>query len=125
MLHCIKPWVLDATSGTRDPQDDLGGWAMSAPLTKAQMAFELPRLSYIHTLTEEPAATPRPEQGFGIWLKGRIEAFRLWRESQRALADLSGMTDRELSDVGLTRADCARLFDNRLNVDLRTRVRAF
>jgi uncharacterized protein YjiS (DUF1127 family) len=94
-------------------------------MTKAQIAFELPQLSYVHTLRDEPVAAPRPEQGFATWLKGRIAAFRVWRENQRALAELNNMTERELLDVGLTRADCVRLFDNRFNMDLRARARVF
>jgi uncharacterized protein YjiS (DUF1127 family) len=98
---------------------------MSAPLTKAQMAFELPQLSYVHTLTDEPVARPVQTESFATWLKGRVAAFRAWRENRLAMAELSNMTDRELLDVGLTRADCARLFDNRFNLDLRARARAF
>ena len=41
---------------------------MSAPITKSQMAFELPKLSYIDTSLEEPAilAPARPVDGPGL-----------------------------------------------------------
>src|SRR3954452_6163909 len=102
---------------------------MSAPLSKSQMAFELPKLSYIDTRWEEPAvkpqATPTREPGFASWLASRVAAFQAWRQETRALAELHCMSDRELFDVGLNRGDFDRIFDNRLNQDLRSRGRAF
>jgi uncharacterized protein YjiS (DUF1127 family) len=101
---------------------------MSAPMTKGQMAFELPRLSYIDTRWEEPEvqpdAEPRREHGFGSWFAARVAAYRTWRENARALAELSKMTDRELFDVGLNRGDLDRMFDDRYNQDLVSRRRA-
>ena len=102
---------------------------MSAPLTKSQMAFDLPKLSYIDTRWEEPAVQPAPtpvrEHGVGSWIAGRVAAFRGWRAQTRAMAELQGMSDRELVDVGLNRGDFDRVFDNRFNKDLRSRGRAF
>ena len=102
---------------------------MSAPLTKSQMAFDLPKLSYIDTRWEEPAVQPEvrpaPRPGFASWLAGRVQAFRAWRSHGRALAELSRMSDRELFDVGLNRGDFDRIFDNRFNQDLRSRGRTF
>ena len=96
---------------------------MSAPLTKSQMAFELPHLSYIDTRWEEPAAQPAVEpvreRGFASW----VAAFRTWRENARARAELNNMTDRELFDVGLNRGDLDRMFDDRFNRDLLERSR--
>ena len=102
---------------------------MSAPMTKGQMAFELPSLSYIDTRWEEPAtqsdAQPAREHGFAAWVAARVEAFRAWRDSARALAELNNMSDRELFDVGLNRGDFDRVFDNRFNQDLKLRGRSF
>ena len=98
---------------------------MSAPLTKSQMAFELPHLSYIDTRWEEPevlpAVEPVREHGFASWVAAWVRGFRTWRQNARALTELSGMTDRELLDVGLTRGDFRRVFDNRYNRDLLAR----
>jgi uncharacterized protein YjiS (DUF1127 family) len=98
-------------------------------MTKGQMAFDLPKLSYIDTSWEEPAVQPetepRREHGFAAWLAGRIAAFRTWRADMRALAELNNMSDRELFDVGLNRGDVVRIFDDRFNEDLRSRGRAF
>jgi uncharacterized protein YjiS (DUF1127 family) len=102
---------------------------MSAPMTKSQLAFELPPLSYIDTRWEEPdvhpVSVPVRKHGFASWIAARVAAFRTWRENARALAELRGMSDRELLDVGLNRGDCQRIFDSRFNSDLLTRGRVF
>lgn len=97
---------------------------MSAPITKGQMAFELPKLSYIDTSLEEPAVrtVARPARRSGIF--GWLQGFNAWRAENRALAELNALSDRELSDVGLNRGDFSRLFDSRYNADLRARGRA-
>jgi|HubBroStandDraft_1064217.scaffolds.fasta_scaffold440103_1 uncharacterized protein YjiS (DUF1127 family) len=102
---------------------------MSAPMTKGQMAFELPKLSYIDTRWEEPVvqAVPLPvrEHRFAAWMASRIAAFRAWRENDRARAELNSMSDHELLDLGLNRGDFDRIFDQRFNQDLMARSRAF
>jgi uncharacterized protein YjiS (DUF1127 family) len=96
-------------------------------MTKSQLAFELPPLSYIDTRWEEPdvqtSIVPVRKHGFASWVAARAAAYRTWRENSRALAELSGMSDRELFDVGLTRGDLHRVFDDRLNRDLMERRR--
>jgi uncharacterized protein YjiS (DUF1127 family) len=97
-------------------------------MTKSQMAFELPRLSYIDTRWEEPvvqpAVEPVREHGFASWIAARVAAYRTWRENVRARAELNNMTDRELFDVGLNRGDLRRVFDDRFNRDLLKRSSA-
>jgi uncharacterized protein YjiS (DUF1127 family) len=100
---------------------------MSAPMTKSQMAFELPKLSYIDTRWEEPAVQPvvQPvrEHGFASWIAARVAAFRVRRANARALTELNVMSDRELLDLGLNRGDLNRILDDGLNQDLRSRGR--
>jgi uncharacterized protein YjiS (DUF1127 family) len=100
---------------------------MSAPMTKGQLAYELPPLSYIDTRWEEPAVQPAVvpvrKHGFASWIAARVATYRNWRENARALAELGSMSDRELFDVGLTRGDLHRMFDDRLNQDLLARSR--
>jgi len=102
---------------------------MSAPMTKSQMAFELPSLSYIDTRWEEPAVQPitQPvrEHGFASWIAARVAGFRAWRERAKAMSELNLMSDRELLDLGLNRGDFNRMFDDRLNMDLRLRGRSY
>jgi uncharacterized protein YjiS (DUF1127 family) len=102
---------------------------MSAPMTKSQMAFELPTLSYIDTRWEEPAVQPTVQpvrkRGFASWIAARFSAFVAWREQARARAELGNMSDRELFDLGLNRGDVERIFDERFNQDLRSRGRSY
>ena len=102
---------------------------MSAPLTKSQMAFDLPQLSYIDTRWEEPEAQPAVEpvrkRGFAAWIASRVASYRTWRENSIARGELNCMTDRELFDVGLNRGDLDRVFDDRFNRDLLERSRTF
>jgi len=97
---------------------------MSAPIAKDQFVFELPNLTYVDAHLEEanlrlplPAEKPRG-------LRALIVGFRAWRERQAALAELDLMTDHELMDIGLTRADVHRVFSNDDNQDLRDRSAA-
>jgi uncharacterized protein YjiS (DUF1127 family) len=83
---------------------------MSSPTAKNQLAFQRPLLSYVDAHQEEPElGTPvQPRKSRGI--VALIAAFKTWREKRTDMALLSTMTDRELSDIGLTRSDLGRLF---------------
>ncbi len=97
---------------------------MSALTSKSQFAFELPNLTYIDASLEEAnfraPAVPSKPSGF----RGLFAAFRAWRERQVALNELEMMSDRELADIGLNRADVPRVFDDAYNRDLRDRALA-
>ena len=43
--------------------------------------------------------------------RGPFAWIAAWLERQRAFSELAGMTDRELQDVGLIRADIGRVFE--------------
>ena len=102
---------------------------MSAPIAKSQMAFELPKLSYIDTSWEEPAIQPVREtvreSGLAAWIAARVAGFRAWRADARSHAELQCLTERELSDMGLNRGDVDRMFDARYNQDLASRAAIF
>lgn len=91
---------------------------MSAPITKSQLGFDLPKLSYVDASWEEPnlrapasrAAIPARTGGLGDVLANILGSYRAWRERQTALAELMAMTDRELMDIGLNRGDLPRVF---------------
>lgn len=96
---------------------------MSAPTANSQFSFELPNLSYVDARWEEPSLRsvrrPVPQRrGFGVFLADCIAAVIAWRRQQVALAELETMTNHELLDIGLTRADLRRLFDPAHNRDL-------
>jgi len=88
---------------------------LSSPITKSQLAFQLPLLSYVDAHQEEPElGTPvQPRKSRGIL--ALIAAFKTWCENRVDMAALSMMTDRDLMDIGLTRSDLERAFDSRLN----------
>ena len=98
---------------------------MSAPIAKSQFAFELPNLTYVDA---EPGGgqLPRPAAaGQAAWpASAWIAAFRAWREKQAAMAELDLMTDRELLDIGLSRSDVHRVFNDDYNQDLQDRLAA-
>ena len=86
---------------------------MSAPITKDQFTFSLGNLTYIDSSYDEGAAPivkPEPH-GFGAWLAGRGRAIAAWFERQSTMDRMARMSDRELSDIGLTRAELPRVFD--------------
>lgn len=97
---------------------------MSAPIAKDQLAYQLPNQTYVDAHFEEPnlgrgtLPSELPKPTFGHWLAARIAAFQAWREKQSAMAELEMMSDRELTDIGLSRADLHRVFDTAHNADL-------
>ena len=92
---------------------------MSAPIAKSQFTFELPNLTYVDVSLEEAnlRAPLPPAKPHG--LQALIAGFRAWREKQAAMAELDLMTDRELLDIGLTRSDVQRVFNDDYSQDLR------
>jgi uncharacterized protein YjiS (DUF1127 family) len=101
---------------------------MNAQTANSQFSFQLPSMSYIDAKWEEPelragASTVRSARRRGIasWIAARVAAFRAWRLEQQTVGELTGMTDRELMDIGVTRADLGRLFIPAHNADLRAR----
>lgn len=101
---------------------------MNAQTPNSQLSYQLPSMSYIDASWEEPnlrttAANARSarKHGFANWIAARVAAFRTWQQEQRARAELHAMTDRELLDIGVSRADFDRVFSDAHNQDLRAR----
>lgn len=94
---------------------------MTAPLAKDQFAFELPNLTYVDTRLEDPVLPPLSRGARLHGVRAWLAAFRVWRGKRAARAELDMMSDRELADIGLTRSDLPRVFNNSLNADLRSR----
>lgn len=91
---------------------------MSAPLTKDQLTFSLGNVSYIGPYYEDVQERPHLQGGgFGEWIVARARAIGAWFEKQAALRELEVMSDRELADIGLARADLRRVFDPGFNAD--------
>jgi uncharacterized protein YjiS (DUF1127 family) len=101
---------------------------MSVHTPNSKIAFELPSMSYIDAKWEEPnlrapATAPRDARtdGLAAWLSRQVAAFVAWRRDNEAAGELSAMSDRELLDIGLSRADVGRVFNPAFNEDLRQR----
>jgi uncharacterized protein YjiS (DUF1127 family) len=95
---------------------------MSSPIAKSKLAFQLPLLSYVDAHHEEPELGTPIEARKTRGILALIAIFNAWREKRTHMAELSMMTDRELSDIGLTRSDLGRVFDRSLNMDLLRRA---
>lgn len=99
---------------------------MSVHTADSQFNFHLPSLSYIDAKWEEPnlrapTTSPVRKAGLAAWLSRRIAGLVARHHNMQAARELAGMTDRELLDVGITRADLSRAFDPVFNDDLRQR----
>ncbi len=124
-MQCRKTRERPAATTSRQTRvDQMGLRPMSAPIARNQLAYQLPNLTYVDAHFEEPnlgrVTLPNelPQPTFGRWLAAHIAAFQAWREKRAALAELEIMSDRELLDIGLSRADLHRVFDAAHNADL-------
>jgi uncharacterized protein YjiS (DUF1127 family) len=82
-------------------------------MTKDQFTFSLGNASYVDYSFDEPPAivVKEPESGIAQILRHVVAAFAEWRRRQAVLQEMSMMSDRELADIGLSRADLPRVFD--------------
>jgi uncharacterized protein YjiS (DUF1127 family) len=96
---------------------------MSAPLAKNDLVFKLATSqSYIdqsyddHSYNPTPytRAQPAPRgllRQLGDGLASLAQGIRNWADHQATLSEMGLMSDRELADIGLSRADVPRVFD--------------
>jgi uncharacterized protein YjiS (DUF1127 family) len=97
---------------------------MSAPIAKTDFVF---RLATSQTYIDQdydptPAAATQPAPRGLLRLIGDGLAFaaqgvKAWANKQDTLAEMETMSDRELSDIGLSRGDLPRVFDTDFVVD--------
>ncbi len=88
---------------------------MSAPISKTDLTFHLPQSFSYHSTWDD--ADYEPAKPLGRWAR-LVLAFQLtqarllrWAERRSAVQELSAMSERELSDIGLTRSDIGRVTD--------------
>jgi uncharacterized protein YjiS (DUF1127 family) len=88
---------------------------MSAPISKSDLAFSLPAsLSYHSTWDDADYEPVQPQRRHGLFARlaapivARVQA---WSVRERAVSELSAMSDRDLADIGLTRSDIPRVSD--------------
>jgi uncharacterized protein YjiS (DUF1127 family) len=86
---------------------------MNAPIAKDQFEFSLGNLSYIGPRYEEPqtARVNAPSGDTKSWFGRLVSAIAEWRQRHAVLQEMQTMSDRELSDIGLSRSDINRVFD--------------
>jgi uncharacterized protein YjiS (DUF1127 family) len=86
---------------------------MNASITKDQFTFSLGNVTYVDYVHDEPdAPVVEPHtHGIGQWLSRTVAALAEWRRRQVEMQAMERMTDRELADIGLSRADLPRVFD--------------
>jgi uncharacterized protein YjiS (DUF1127 family) len=86
---------------------------MNAPVAKDQFTFSLGNLSYVDSSYDDaPVYAPAQQKGgLRTWIGLGISAFVEWRRRQETLREMEMLSDHELADIGLTRADLPRVFD--------------
>lgn len=87
---------------------------MNATVGKDQLtAFSLGNASYIGPSYEEPQSrtASSPDGARRGWLSRFMAAVGAWRQRQVVLQEMQTMSDRELTDIGLSRSDLVRVFD--------------
>jgi uncharacterized protein YjiS (DUF1127 family) len=92
----------------------LGTTTMNAPTAKGQFGFSLGNLTYIDSGYDGEAPlliVGERKDGVDGWFSRRLNKFVEWRRRCAVMREMAMMTDHELSDIGLSRADVARVFD--------------
>jgi uncharacterized protein YjiS (DUF1127 family) len=86
---------------------------MSAPIAKTELSFKLPESLSYHTTWDdadyEPVLPSRRQGLFARLARGVARSYAAWNARRVAVEELTGMTDRELADIGLSRADIPRV----------------
>ncbi len=88
---------------------------MNAPLSKEQLArLAVASLDYHGEYVEglaAPIGALAPEGFIARWGRALGAWISAYRERQAVINELSRLSDRELDDIGLSRADLHRVFD--------------
>ena len=84
---------------------------MSAPTANDHFDFSLGNLSYINSAYDDEPYVPAKPRDHRSPVSRLLSMFSEWRHRHAVIQELSLMTDRELSDIGLSRYDLARVFD--------------
>lgn len=120
MLHCtMRPGALRRGDAAPVLVRWIGKTDMNAPVTQDHFEFSLGNLSYIGPSYEEPqtARVNAPSGTSKSWFGRIVSAFAEWRQRQAVLQEMQTMSDRELSDIGLSRSDLAHVFDPKFAAD--------
>jgi uncharacterized protein YjiS (DUF1127 family) len=113
MLHRSKGRGRPAAMTPRPTRSLHRNETMNAQTAKDQFTYTLGNSSYVDYLYDEPPVTvvKTPQPSIRQWLSRAVSAVVEWRRRQAVLQEMQMLTDRELADIGLTRADLPRVFD--------------
>jgi uncharacterized protein YjiS (DUF1127 family) len=113
MLHCTKGVERVAAMTLRRTRLLDRNGIMTAQFTKDQFNYSLGDTSYVDYSYDAPPARVAvvPSLGIGKWLSRFMAAIADWRRRQAVMREMETLTDRELADIGLSRADLPRVFD--------------
>ena len=88
---------------------------MSAPMNKTDLAFHLPQSFSYHSTWDDADYEPARKLGRLALVARAIasarDGFGRWVARRTAMAELGGMNDRELADIGISRSDISRVAD--------------
>lgn len=88
---------------------------MNAPLTREQLArLSSDTLAYHGQYVEglgDAIGQPERDSAFSRWIHKLAARFSAYSERRTTLNELAQLSDRDLSDIGLSRADLRRVFD--------------
>jgi uncharacterized protein YjiS (DUF1127 family) len=86
---------------------------MNASLPRDRLSLSLGNLTYIGPAYDEdvPASIVlRRKENIG-WLSRLLSKVAEWQQRRAVIQEMTMMSDHELSDIGLSRADLGRIFD--------------
>ncbi len=87
---------------------------MSTPIAKDSFSFSLGDLTYIDSSFNEDSVGPFAEahrHRLAAWFARQLHRVSEWQHRRAVMQEIAMMSDRELSDIGLSRSDIAHIFD--------------
>ena len=87
---------------------------MNAPIANDQFGFSLGNLTYIGPAYDSEAigsTVAMHKHAVRAWLYRLLIKAAEWQRRRAVMQEMAMMTDHELSDIGLSRADVVRVFD--------------
>ena len=98
---------------------------MTAPINKNEFAFKLPEMLSYHSTWDDADYEPAQAARKRGWLSRLIalptRMVTAFAQRQRVMSELSRMSNRDLADLGLSRHDIPRVFDESFAVEYASR----
>lgn len=87
---------------------------MNTVIAKGQFGYSLGNLSYIDSTYDSgstASVTAARKHRVAEWFGQLLAKIAEWQRRRAVMQEMAMMTDRELSDIGLSRVDLAHVFD--------------